>query len=279
MRAGFARAATRLSDDIPLELRSEAGYYYVPQNRADVDTAVRRTTRPTVITLLAFSAIAALATIAVFALTLARLLARDEPIRTSLRALGASRMTRARLGITAPLLAVGTGVLGAVGVALAGVGDRPDRQRPIRRPAPRDQRACGRARPRHRRTRRGGAPRRRRPHLVRLPVLGGRREPPDARRTRPLGHVVATDRPSGPDRGGASGPLRARGERRDRGRGVCRRARRRHRRRALRRQPRLRVEPAGAVRVAVGRRRDRRRRIREHRSRRRERDVSIGDPR
>ncbi|MGZ8766267.1 MAG: hypothetical protein ACXW2C_11315, partial [Acidimicrobiia bacterium] len=118
VRSGFARAATRLSPDIPPELSGEAGYYYIPQNRADVDAAIRRTTRPTVITLLAFSAIAALATIAVFALTFARLVARDEPIRTSLRALGASRTTRARLGITAPLLATGTGVLGAVVVAL-----------------------------------------------------------------------------------------------------------------------------------------------------------------
>jgi hypothetical protein len=118
VRTGFARAATRLADDIPPGIEDQAGYYYVPQNRADVDAAVRRTTRPTVITLLAFSAIAALAAITVFALTLARLLARDESIRTSLRALGAPRGARVRLAVAAPLLAALAGLLGAVVVAL-----------------------------------------------------------------------------------------------------------------------------------------------------------------
>ena len=63
--AAFGGRLTRLSQDIPPGIEDQAGYDDVPQNRADVDAAVRRTTRPTVVTLLA-SAIAASATIAVF---------------------------------------------------------------------------------------------------------------------------------------------------------------------------------------------------------------------
>ena len=90
VRAAFAEAAQRLSAAIPPDLQSEAGYFYVPQNRADLDRAVARTTRPTVVTLLAFAAIAAIATVVVFALALTRMLARDEPTRVTMRALGAS---------------------------------------------------------------------------------------------------------------------------------------------------------------------------------------------
>jgi FtsX-like permease family len=122
VRSGFARAAERLTADIPPTL--QAGYFYIPQNRADLDAAVRRTTRPTVVTLLAFSVIAALTTIIVFALTFTRLLGRDAPIRASLRAIGASRGTRARLALGAPLLAVAAGVVGAVvgAVVISAVG-------------------------------------------------------------------------------------------------------------------------------------------------------------
>lgn len=118
VRAAFADAAQRLSADIPTDL-SEASYYYVPQNRADLDRAVARTTRPTVVTLLAFAAIAALATVVVFVLTLTRMLASDEPTRLTMHALGASRATQTRLALSAPLLAVAGGTVGALAAAAA----------------------------------------------------------------------------------------------------------------------------------------------------------------
>ena len=58
----FAEASTRLTEFLPQYVRENAGYYYVAEDRADLDEAVEQTTRPTITIMVVFGIVAATAT-------------------------------------------------------------------------------------------------------------------------------------------------------------------------------------------------------------------------
>jgi len=115
----FSRVANRLNARLPAALQEVTGYFYVSQDRADLDRAVRQTSRPTVVALTVFGVVAAGATLTVVALVLARLLTRDEQARRSLLVIGATRSQRMWCAAIPPLVAVGVGLVGAVLAAVA----------------------------------------------------------------------------------------------------------------------------------------------------------------
>ncbi len=118
IRDQFAAAAARLSPDVPpavLDLTS--GYFYVSQDRADLDDAVHQTTQPTVAALGAFAAVAALATLTIAGLMLSRMLRRPMAARRGLLAVGATAAQRGWWAASAPAIAIGIGLVGAIGVA------------------------------------------------------------------------------------------------------------------------------------------------------------------
>ncbi len=117
IRGQFADAAERLSAELPPWISDQAGYFYISQDRAGVDTAVQRATRPTVTALRVFAVVAAAATVALFGIALSRVLRHSEPDWRSLLQLGASRSQRV-IGALAPIVAaLAIGAAGAVGVA------------------------------------------------------------------------------------------------------------------------------------------------------------------
>lgn len=120
IRQQFEAASSELSADFPQELVEEGfGYFYVSQERADLDAAVRETVRPSVTALQAFAIVAAMATLAVSGLMVARQAGHDTSSRLSLRALG---VTRGQLVVwtIAPLLLVTlAGAAGALAVGFA----------------------------------------------------------------------------------------------------------------------------------------------------------------
>ncbi|MFL6204070.1 MAG: FtsX-like permease family protein [Acidimicrobiales bacterium] len=120
IRNQFDDAVERLNGTLPTALTDQGiGYYYISQDRADQDAAVRETVRPTVTTLRAFAIVAAIATVTVAGLMVARQTRRDIAAQRSLRALGA---TRAQIAwwLAAPVLgSVVIGVLGAAAIAFA----------------------------------------------------------------------------------------------------------------------------------------------------------------
>jgi hypothetical protein len=118
IREGFAAAADALRGNIPEPaLQEGADYFYIPEDRADLDRAVATTTRPTVVALRAFALVAAVATTVIVGLTAARLVRRSDDDQVGLVALGAPRRLRARMVGAAPALGCAVGVSGAVLVA------------------------------------------------------------------------------------------------------------------------------------------------------------------
>lgn len=125
IRRGFAQAVDRLEKDIPRDLRDQGiSYYYISQDRTDVDRAVGHVTRPTVTALAVFGLVAAIATLTIVALAIARILRRNDPEQGSLRAIGASRGLRTIVAAAPPLVAATAGMIGALlsGLVTSGVG-------------------------------------------------------------------------------------------------------------------------------------------------------------
>jgi hypothetical protein len=115
VRRQFDDAVERLNGDLPDQLTSQGvGYYYISEDRADLDAAVRETIRPTVTTLQAFAVVAAVATLTVAGLMVARQTRRDAEVRRVLRAVGATRGEIAWWSTLPPLAAVLAGVAGAL---------------------------------------------------------------------------------------------------------------------------------------------------------------------
>lgn len=117
IRQQFADAADRLSADLPpLVDSSRAGYYYISQDRADIDDAVERAVRPTVAALNLFAIVALLATVAVFGIAAARVGRRAETESRRLMELGATPAQRVFAAVIPALAAIAAGIVGAVGV-------------------------------------------------------------------------------------------------------------------------------------------------------------------
>ena len=120
VRLQFDEAAEPLNKALPPALTAEGvGYYYISQDRADLDAAVRETVRPTVTTLRTFAIVAAIATLTVAGLMVARQSRRNIDVQRSLRALGATRPQLASWAAVSVLGAIVLGVLGAAAVAFA----------------------------------------------------------------------------------------------------------------------------------------------------------------
>jgi hypothetical protein len=118
VRAQFATAAQKLNPELPpLVLSFGAGYFYISQDRADVDAAVSRAIRPTVAALVTFALIALLTTLTIFAIVLSRTERRTEADSRTLASLGGSVSQRTR-GLLAPMaIAIALGLVGAAGTA------------------------------------------------------------------------------------------------------------------------------------------------------------------
>ena len=115
IRTQFATATQKLNPDLPpLVLSFGAGYFYISQDRADVDTAVSRAIRPTVSALLTFALVALLTTLTIFAIVLARTVRRTESDSRTLASLGASVSQRTRGALTPMSIAIAAGLGGAV---------------------------------------------------------------------------------------------------------------------------------------------------------------------
>jgi hypothetical protein len=125
IRTQFAAAADKLKPDLPQLVQSfSGGYFYISQDRADVDSAVSRAIRPTVTALVTFALVALLTTLTIFAIVLARSVRRTEADSRTLASLGASVSQRTR-GALAPMsIAILIGLAGAVvaGALLSPVG-------------------------------------------------------------------------------------------------------------------------------------------------------------
>lgn len=118
VRTQFATAAQTLNSDLPpLVMSFGAGYFYISQDRADVDSAVSRAIRPTVTALMTFALVALLTTLTIFAIVLARTVRRTEADSRTLASLGASVSQRTRGLLAPPVIAIVIGLAGAVGTA------------------------------------------------------------------------------------------------------------------------------------------------------------------
>ena len=102
---------------LPPALTEFTGYFYISQDRADLDEAVEQTTRPAVAALVAFAPVAALATLIMAAVGVARLLRQLDPDQFSLYAMGASTAGRIAAVGGAAALAVVTGVVLSIAIA------------------------------------------------------------------------------------------------------------------------------------------------------------------
>lgn len=120
IRDQFEAASSELSAELPDELLEQGyGYFYISQERADLDAAVRETTRPSVTALQAFALVAALATLTVTGLMAARQVRRSQSSRLGLRAVGATR-SQLMIWTAVPLvLTAAAGVVGALALAFA----------------------------------------------------------------------------------------------------------------------------------------------------------------
>jgi len=119
VREQFEAAATELNEQLPPGVRDFTQYFYISQERRDLDDAVRETTRPTVTALLALSVIAMLATVTIVGLMVTRQQRRIEDVQRQLRAVGATRAQLSAWSVTPLLVATSVGVAGAVIVAFA----------------------------------------------------------------------------------------------------------------------------------------------------------------
>ena len=120
VQRAFGRVVDRLSEELPRSNAQGDGlsYFYVAQDRADVEADVRRVTRPTVTALIVFAVIAGLATLAVAAVAVSRILARDVDAQRTLRSLGATTRQRALVAALPIILTMLVGVSLALPVAL-----------------------------------------------------------------------------------------------------------------------------------------------------------------
>jgi hypothetical protein len=115
VREQFDETVERLNSDLSPDLVEQGvGYFYISQERSELDAAVRETVRPTVTTLQAFAVVAAIATLTIAGLMVARQTRRDLEVRRSLRALGATRTQITSWSAVPPLVAVLVGVGGAL---------------------------------------------------------------------------------------------------------------------------------------------------------------------
>jgi hypothetical protein len=122
--AEFQAAADRLVPELPPTVSGFSGYFYISQERRDLDDAVHQATRPAITALVAFGVVAGAATLVIFGLALARTIRRGERAQESLLALGATRRTRTVAAGGAALVAALTGLALAVvvGAALSLIG-------------------------------------------------------------------------------------------------------------------------------------------------------------
>ncbi|MCE9620906.1 MAG: ABC transporter permease [Actinomycetia bacterium] len=118
IRDQFAAAAERLTPDLPpvIDL-TRAGYYYISQDRAEIDSAVERAIRPTVATLQLFAIVALIATIAIFGIATARVVRRAQTESRTLMDLGASRLQRVVGSVMPAMAAIALGVVGAIAIS------------------------------------------------------------------------------------------------------------------------------------------------------------------
>jgi hypothetical protein len=120
IRKQFDATVEQLNEGLSPQLSEIGiGYYYISQDRSDLDAAVRETVRPTVTTLRAFAVVAAIATLTVIGLMMARQSQRAADVQRNLRALGATRPQVASWTAAPALLAVAGGTVAALAVAYA----------------------------------------------------------------------------------------------------------------------------------------------------------------
>ncbi|MEO8265278.1 MAG: FtsX-like permease family protein [Ilumatobacteraceae bacterium] len=120
VHAAFEAAVQKLSPMIPKAVAEEGvGYYYVAQDRSDVDRNVANITRPTVAAFVVFGGVAALAVLTVAALVIARMLRLDLAAQATLRALGATRAQRMQFAAGPIAVATAAGLALAIPVAAA----------------------------------------------------------------------------------------------------------------------------------------------------------------
>lgn len=94
VREQFQAASDRLTPELPATLSQGVGYFYISQDRVDIDHAVRQAIRPVITALVAFGTVAGIATLVIFALALARIVGRGASEQRTQLTLGASRGTR-----------------------------------------------------------------------------------------------------------------------------------------------------------------------------------------
>lgn len=116
IRRQFAEATDALTPELPALVSQESGYYYISQDRADLDRAVERAVRPTVAALNLFALLSLLATVAVFVIAVARVGRRAETESRRLLELGATTSQRVMAAVIPALVAIVIGVIGVVGI-------------------------------------------------------------------------------------------------------------------------------------------------------------------
>ncbi|CAN5625278.1 hypothetical protein BH10ACT2_BH10ACT2_20530 [soil metagenome] len=117
IRQQFGDAAERLTPDLPQYIAQQrAGYYFISQDRADIDLAVARAIRPTVAALDLFSIVTLLATVAIFGVAVARVARRAETESRRLMELGATTAQRVIATALPAAAAIAIGILGAVAI-------------------------------------------------------------------------------------------------------------------------------------------------------------------
>lgn len=125
IRDQFAAAAERLTPDVPALIgNTRAGYYYISQDRAEIDNAVARAIRPSVAALDLFALVTFFATIAIFGIAISRVVRRAQSESRTLMDLGATRSQRVFGALVPSMAAIGVGIVGAlaIGAALAPIG-------------------------------------------------------------------------------------------------------------------------------------------------------------
>jgi len=107
IRQQFGDAAELLAQELPPFIQEQgAGYYYISQDRADVDAAVARAIRPTVAALNLFAIVTMLATVAIFGVAVSRVARQAETESRRLMELGATKAQRV-VGAILPALVAG----------------------------------------------------------------------------------------------------------------------------------------------------------------------------
>ncbi len=117
IRQQFGDAAERLTPELPQYIaQRSAGYFFISQDRADIDVAVARATRPTVAALDLFAIVTLFATVAIFGVAVARVARRAETESRRLMELGATTAQRVFAAALPAAAAIAIGIVGAVGI-------------------------------------------------------------------------------------------------------------------------------------------------------------------